>query len=92
MSKSIKRYEIPTDDKTHELILTGDPGNQILIIGDALVFWAPWNDEAIKKRRKFKIVRTQAELPFNVYRWWGTAVLTTALYDTMAHHLVELRG
>lgn len=93
--KIIKRYELPMDNTNHELIMTGDPGNLLVVTGvgdalidDALIFWAPFNDAGMKTRRTFRVVVTDQGLPANVYRWWGSAWPNVG----DAVHLVELRG
>lgn len=81
----IYRYEIPVDDRWHDLELTGEILHVATRHRDIVEIWAISGTTPPTSRR-FRVYGTGQQLPDKPFTWRGTAF---ADHGTLVWHLIE---
>jgi len=87
----IYRYEVPVDDRWHEVALYGDPIHVDCRQLNIVEFWAihcEARDSVPTWTRSFMVVGTGHELPPDYWRTWGSVIAPGGL---LVWHLIERR-
>lgn len=86
----IFRYEVPVDDRWHELRIGGDPLHVAARVSSVVEFWA-FEPGEYPSTRHFRVVGTGQPIPAGENRWLNSRYHGSAITagGAMVWHLIE---